>query len=155
MIPAKFKEFFSSKTNKIYIAILAILCFALPTNVYFLKEVNMVNLNFLFASAIFVAIGSFLIARILKWQNTITQAIVGIFMGILSYYFWIYGAIKFSNHLELTNGKISNYYYKGKLFHIDNDEAGAVWYDGNDENYRVTFVYKDGKKIEYINGEKQ
>lgn len=176
MISTEFKEFLSHKTNKIYLIILAILCFVLP-NVYLYKEVNMVNINFIFVSAIFVAIGSFAIisreqkrninpyifvaigsfaiARIFKWQNALIQALAGIFIGCLFYYGWINLAVNFSNHLELTNGKVTNYYYKGGLFHIDNNEAGSVWYNSDDENYEVTFIYENNKKIKYINGEKQ
>ena len=154
MISTEFKEFLSHKTNKIYLIILAILCFVLP-NVYLYKEVNMVNINFIFVSAIFVAIGSFAIARIFKWQNALIQALAGIFIGCLFYYGWINLAVNFSNHLELTNGKVTNYYYKGELFHIDNNEAGSVWYNSDDENYEVTFIYENNKKIKYINGEKQ
>ena len=52
------KNFLLSKTFQVYIAILSTLCFVLPLNIYFLN-LNIVNVNFVFAGAIFVAIGHY------------------------------------------------------------------------------------------------
>lgn len=154
-----FKEFFSNKTNKIYLTILATLCFVLPINSYFYIEVDMIDVNFLFSSAVFVWIGSFIVLTF-SFNNKgiislIKRVILAFCVAFIFYSSYIQLAIKFSNRLQITNGEQTNYYYKGNLFHIDNGEAKAIWYSGNDENYNVTFVYKDGKKVEYFNGEKQ
>ena len=114
------KNFLLSKTFQVYITILSTLCFVLPLNSYLLN-LNIVNVNFVFAGAIFVAISA---------------------------------AAKFTDHIEITNGKTTQYFYRGELYHTDNNEADAVWYGGDKNNYRVTFVYADGKKIVYVNGKK-
>ena len=48
------KEFISNKTNQMPLIALVVTFYALPINVYFLKEVNMVNLNFLFKATVYL-----------------------------------------------------------------------------------------------------
>lgn len=154
------KKFLFSKTNKVYITILSTLCFVLPLNSYFLN-LNIVNVNFVFAGAIFVAIGAAIIFKILKWYeydrkwlSIAARIISGICLGFTFYVVWISAAAKFTDHIEITNGKTTQYFYRGELYHTDNNDADAVWYGCDKNNYRVTFVYADGKKVEYINGKK-
>lgn len=85
------KKFLFSKTNKVYVTILSTLCFVLPVNIYLLN-LDIVNVNFVFYGAIFVAIGA---------------------------------AAKFTDHIEITNGKTTRYFYRGELYHTDNNEADA------------------------------
>lgn len=154
------KNFLLSKTFQVYIAILSTLCFILPLNIYFLN-LNIVNVNFVFAGAIFVAIGAAIIFKILKWceydkkwLSIVARIISGICLGFIFYVVWISASVKFADHIEITNGKMTRYYYRGEVYHTDHNEAGAVWYGGDKNNYRVTFVYTDGKKVTYVNGKK-
>lgn len=157
---AEIKKFLFSKTHKVYVTIFSTLCFVLPLNIYLLN-LNIVNVNFVFAGAIFVAIGATIIFKILKWceydkkwLSIAARIISGICLGFIFYVVWISAAVKFADHIEITNGKMTRYYYRGEAYHTDYNEAGAVWYDGDKNNYRVTFVYADGKKIVYVNGKK-
>lgn len=130
-------------------------------NAYFFQN-NFVVMSYAVGSSIFFAIGVYCVIRSWETMNEkrflspspatsmAAKFFIAILLGILNASVWMLIPVKFFHHAEVI-GKTSYYYYKGKFYHEAGDDCQAVWYGGDKENYKVTFVYPD-KKMVYING---